>query len=70
MRGIVPRLTRLVTGCSDSQLLWKYYWDTIEFCVPPRRVLKVMEDAGFDNVAIHTELGIFSEYTSAKPMSV
>ena len=68
MRNLLPPLTRLITRRSDSQLLWKYYWDTIEFCIPPQRVVEAMEEAGFIGVGQHVELGIFSEYNSVKPI--
>ena len=64
--GIVPCLTRLNARHADSQLLWRYYWDTIDACVPPPLVLEAMEQAGFVNVTRHTELGVFSEYTGRK----
>jgi demethylmenaquinone methyltransferase/2-methoxy-6-polyprenyl-1,4-benzoquinol methylase len=67
MRGVVPCLARLAARHSDSQLLWRYYWDTIDACVPPDRVLEAMAQAGFDRVRHHVELGMFSEYTGRKP---
>jgi len=67
MRWVVPGLTRLVTGRGDSRLLWQYYWDTIESCLPPERVLEALRACGFADVSQHTELGIFAEYTAIKP---
>jgi demethylmenaquinone methyltransferase/2-methoxy-6-polyprenyl-1,4-benzoquinol methylase len=68
MRWVVPGLTRLTggRGGADSQRLWSYYWDTIEHCLPPERILAAMSDAGFRDVRRHVELGIFSEYTGYK----
>ena len=67
MRWVVPALTRLATrGGGDSHRLWSYYWDTIERCVPPARIMDAMRSAGFADVARHTNLGIFSEYTGRK----
>lgn len=65
-RGIVPCLTRLAARHADSQLLWRYYWDTIDACIPPQRVLEAMTAAGFQAVNRHVELGVFSEYTGRK----
>ena len=65
-RSIVPSLTRLAARNSQSQLLWRYYWDTIDACVPPQRVLDAMADAGFADAAWYVELGIFSEYTGRR----
>ena len=67
MKLIVPTLTRMTTRDSQSQVLWKYYWDTIEACVEPAVVMNALSLAGFVDVARHVELGIFSEYTARKP---
>jgi len=66
LAGLVPCLSRLNARHSDSQVLWRYYWDTIDACVPPPRVLQAMEQAGFAHVTRHTELVVFSEYTGRK----
>lgn len=68
MRFVVPAITRLTTRHADSQLLWQYYWDTIEQCVPAETVTVALERAGFEHVVHHLELGMFSEYTARKPL--
>ncbi|HSZ57948.1 MAG TPA: class I SAM-dependent methyltransferase [Tepidisphaeraceae bacterium] len=65
-RGLVPCITRLAARHADSQLLWRYYWDTIDACVPPGRVLEAMTAAGFERANRHSEMGIFSEFTGVK----
>jgi demethylmenaquinone methyltransferase / 2-methoxy-6-polyprenyl-1,4-benzoquinol methylase len=67
MRWIVPAITRLATRHADSQLLWQYYWDTIEACVPCETVTTALTAAGFEEVSHHCELGLFSEYLARKP---
>jgi demethylmenaquinone methyltransferase/2-methoxy-6-polyprenyl-1,4-benzoquinol methylase len=67
MRWIVPGLTRLASRRAGSHRLWSYYWDTIEQCLPPERIMAAMTAAGFANVGRHVELGIFSAYTGRKP---
>ncbi|HZL34502.1 MAG TPA: class I SAM-dependent methyltransferase, partial [Tepidisphaeraceae bacterium] len=67
MRALVPLLSRVAARTAQSPLLWQYYWDTIEACLPPARVLQAMRDAGFMDVKRGVELGIFSEYTGRKP---
>jgi demethylmenaquinone methyltransferase/2-methoxy-6-polyprenyl-1,4-benzoquinol methylase len=47
--------------------LWRYYWETIEACVPPARVMEALGAAGFDQVRHRKELGLFSEYTARRP---
>jgi demethylmenaquinone methyltransferase/2-methoxy-6-polyprenyl-1,4-benzoquinol methylase len=67
MRGMVPFISRLTARTAQSPLLWQYYWDTIEACVPPERVMAAMREAGFADVKRRVELGVFSEYTGRKP---
>jgi demethylmenaquinone methyltransferase / 2-methoxy-6-polyprenyl-1,4-benzoquinol methylase len=66
MKGIVPYLSRLTAGGERQRVLWEYYWDTIDACVPPAMVRDAMADAGFTDVNRHVALGVFSEYTGRK----
>ncbi len=47
--------------------LWSYYWDTIDLCVPPERVVGALKAAGFVDVEHHSQFGMLSEYTMRKP---
>lgn len=67
MRAFVPLVARVVARQRDTAELWRYYWDTIEACIPPASVLEALRQAGFEQVQRHTELGVFSEYTARKP---
>lgn len=70
MRGVLPRLARLIGSSAESARLWRYYWDTIEACVPPSGVIDMLEKAGFTGARRHIEtpvLSILAEYQAAKP---
>lgn len=67
MRTVVPMIARVMARRRDTAELWRYYWDTIEACIPPDSVLAALRSAGFTDVQRHVELGIFSEYTAMKP---
>ena len=67
VRGVIPVLTRLTVRHADTALLWKYFWDTMDACVPPDAVLAALTAAGFTDVSRFVELGIFSEYTARRP---
>ena len=70
MRGVVPVLARLTGSSAESAKLWRYYWDTIEACVPPSGVIDTLESAGFTGVKRHIEtraLSILAEYQAVKP---
>jgi demethylmenaquinone methyltransferase / 2-methoxy-6-polyprenyl-1,4-benzoquinol methylase len=62
MRGAVPWLSRLVARDPGTPRLYRYYWDTIEACAPPARVLATLVATGFGSVEHFVQLGIFSEY--------
>jgi demethylmenaquinone methyltransferase/2-methoxy-6-polyprenyl-1,4-benzoquinol methylase len=69
LKGVVPALTRVTTRHAEMVQLMRYYWDTIEACVPPEAVMQALRDAGFTAARRHVELGIFSEYIARKPQA-
>ncbi len=67
LRTLVPLLTRLLRRSPEAQTLMRYYWETIEHCVPPATILAALEAAGFEQVRREVQLGIFSEYSGVCP---
>jgi demethylmenaquinone methyltransferase/2-methoxy-6-polyprenyl-1,4-benzoquinol methylase len=67
MRGIIPFFANFAGSRRSTAHLFKYYWDTIEACVPPESVMAALRQAGFTEVKRVVEVGIFSEYTGRKP---
>lgn len=67
MRRIVPMLTRVRTRNVEAELLMRYFWDTIESCVPPGEILAALDRSGFEDVRRTLAIGLFSEYTGRKP---
>ncbi|MDQ3270854.1 MAG: class I SAM-dependent methyltransferase, partial [Pseudomonadota bacterium] len=67
MRSVIPLLTRLVSRQKDTATIWRYYWDSIEACVPPEQVMATLSAAGLVQVRQHLEVGVFSEYQAIKP---
>jgi demethylmenaquinone methyltransferase / 2-methoxy-6-polyprenyl-1,4-benzoquinol methylase len=70
MKNIVPVLSLVVGKCSNTRKLWRYYWDTIEACVPPEQILAALRKAGFTDVKRHIEvkgMSILAEYQATKP---
>lgn len=63
---IYPALTHLFTRSSDASAMMRYYWETMDTCVPPTSVLQALSAAGFAEVKRNTVLGLFSEYTATK----
>ncbi|PYN35806.1 MAG: hypothetical protein DME01_10520 [Candidatus Rokuibacteriota bacterium] len=63
---ILPLLTRISTGSEWAELLMKYYWDTIDRCVPPETILDVLRRNGFVDVKRRVYCGFLSEYVAAR----
>jgi len=66
MNRLVPLLARLRSGDREAATLMHYYWDTIDTCVPPDRILDALRSAGFTDVARFVAFGMCSEYTGTK----
>ena len=64
---VVPMLARIVRRSAHTQTLMKFYWDTIENCVPPEIIQEAMRQAGLVNVSRNVIYGIFSEYVAEAP---
>lgn len=66
-RLFLPTMAFLLRSSAESRRLWRYYWRTIDACVPPERVLGAIRDAGFLEVRRKVEFGVFSCYLARKP---
>ncbi len=66
MRGVIPLLTRFVSRQKATTTMWRYFWDSIEACVPPEHVLATLHAAKLTQVKRNLVLGIFSEYQAVK----
>jgi demethylmenaquinone methyltransferase / 2-methoxy-6-polyprenyl-1,4-benzoquinol methylase len=65
MRGIVPLVSRALARRRETERLFRYYWDTIDACVPPATVLHALAACGFSGTHRKVQLGIFSEYRAS-----
>jgi demethylmenaquinone methyltransferase/2-methoxy-6-polyprenyl-1,4-benzoquinol methylase len=66
LKWVVPVLTRVTTHNRDASLLMRYFWETIDACVPPAEIVAALERAGFADVKRTVVLGMFSEYSGRK----
>ena len=68
MKQIVPWMAHFGTKNPHAHKLMKYYWDTIEFCVPPETILQSLEQAGFAQTQQFTLFGgLLRDYSGCKP---
>jgi len=63
---VYPFLTQLFTRSRDARDMMRYYWETMDACVPPATVLDALRATGLIEVKRNTALGLFSEYTAVK----
>lgn len=66
LQRVLPLIMRVTTGSPPAELLMKYYWDTIDRCVPPETILEVLGRTGFVQVRRHVLAGVLSEYVGEK----
>src|SRR5215510_1597917 len=62
LRGIVPALVPMIARGPNAVLLSRYFWDTIEACVSPEKVMTTLAAAGFTDVDRIVKLRTFSEF--------
>ncbi len=68
--GLVPILCRWVTGQATTRTLMRYYWDTIEHCVPPEIIMDALRDAGFTDIRCDTAFDLLRSYSARKGPAV
>ena len=64
--AVVPCVTWMATRSADAAQLMRFYWQTIQQCVPPETVIASLRRSGFDVPVRSVVHGIFSEYTAVR----
>jgi demethylmenaquinone methyltransferase / 2-methoxy-6-polyprenyl-1,4-benzoquinol methylase len=59
---VLPLIMRISTRSRPAELLMKYFWDTIDQCVPPQTILEVLRASGFSTATRRVYAGFLSEY--------
>ncbi len=67
LQRILPLMARIGTRSEAAQLLMRYYWDTIDRCVPPEAILEILRRRGFVDIVRRVLFGCLNEYVAAKP---
>ncbi len=66
MQTVVPRVGWLRRRNKSTAELMRYYWATIEECVPPAVILSALEATGFKQVKRTTTGAVLSEYVAER----
>jgi demethylmenaquinone methyltransferase / 2-methoxy-6-polyprenyl-1,4-benzoquinol methylase len=64
--GVVPLLSRWITGAAVTRTLTRYYWDTIENCVLPNIVMDAMRSGGFAEINYTADFDLFRSYSARR----
>src|SRR5436190_3371727 len=64
---LFPFLALLFTRSRHARDMAQYYWETMEVCVLPARILEAMRSSGLREVKCSTRFQLFTEYTAVKP---
>lgn len=67
IRLYLTRLLPLLMRAAHARLLMQYYWETIDACVPPERIMAVLAAAGFTDIRRKVWGTIQTEYVATKP---
>lgn len=62
---LIPAVARL-RGHS-AKVMMRYFWDTIDACVPPETILDVLAAAGFEEQRREGQAPLFAEYVATRP---
>lgn len=63
---VYPFFAGLFTRSRDAKAMMRYYWETMDACVPPATVVEALASAGLAEARRDTQLAIFSEYTARR----
>lgn len=70
MKTLVPRLAGISAQNQSTATLMRYYWETIEHCVPAPVITKTLTRAGFADVHVKSWFGgLVKDYLGTKPAS-
>lgn len=61
---VLPLIMRISTRSRPAEMLMKYFWDTIDQCVPPETILQVLRESGFVTAKRRVFAGFLSEYVA------
>ncbi len=70
MGTVVPIFAGLGAKNESAATLMRYYWDTIEHCVPRSVITSALDQTGFDDVKVETLFGgLIKDYWATKPQT-
>jgi demethylmenaquinone methyltransferase / 2-methoxy-6-polyprenyl-1,4-benzoquinol methylase len=69
LEKLLATFVQLITGNRSAGQLLRYYWATIEQCVPPETIMTALGANGLVDVQRRTSHAILTDYLALKPRS-
>jgi demethylmenaquinone methyltransferase/2-methoxy-6-polyprenyl-1,4-benzoquinol methylase len=66
MWNVLPVLSKWFTGNAETGKLLRFYWTTIQECVPPATILHALESSGLSDVKRRTTGSLLSDYMARR----
>lgn len=66
LRHLIPTVARMGPGAVAARRMMDYFWETIEYCVPPDVILEALLASGFAEATRKVKAGVLSEYLATK----
>jgi demethylmenaquinone methyltransferase/2-methoxy-6-polyprenyl-1,4-benzoquinol methylase len=63
---LLPTVTRWITGDAEAGRLIRFYWVTIDECVPPETIVSVLSSSGLSRVERRRMGGVLNDYLGIK----
>jgi demethylmenaquinone methyltransferase/2-methoxy-6-polyprenyl-1,4-benzoquinol methylase len=67
LKYLVPVATTLMTANRKAGRLMSYYWDSLDQCVPPKRILSALQAQGFTDTELRIQNGVFGDFRAVRP---
>lgn len=61
---VLPFIMRISTSNRPAELLMRYFWDTIDQCVPAETIVQSLRESGFATATCRVYAGFMSEYVA------
>jgi len=67
LEHLVPFATTLMTANRKAARLMSYYWETLDQCLPLKRILEALREQGFVDTELRIRNGVFGDFRAVRP---
>lgn len=67
LKYLVPVVSGLLAANPKAGRLMSYYWDSLDQCVPPERILAALRAQDFTDAQLSIQNGVFGDFRAVRP---